>query len=66
MEFCWYVVLDLLLSNDLLHLHQLRLNVGGAASQHVQQSFVHMKAFVLAPVEQRQPQQQQRQGQTDR
>lgn len=51
-ELSLYVVLDFLSFNSLLHSEHLRRAVGEAARKHVEQSVLHMKTLILAPVKQ--------------
>lgn len=53
-ELSGYIVLDFLLHHGLFHRKYLRSGVGEAASEHVEQSVLHMKALILAPAQERQ------------
>lgn len=49
-EFSWYVVLDSLPFKSLLYCMYLSGAEGEAATEHVEQSSLYMKALILAPV----------------
>lgn len=49
-----YIVLDFLLHHGLFQCEYLRSGVGEAASEHMEQSLLHVKALVLAPAQERQ------------
>lgn len=51
-ELSWYVVLHFLSFNSLLHSDHLSRAVREAARKHIEQSILHMKALILAPVQQ--------------
>lgn len=52
-EFSWYVVLDFLPFNSLLYCMYLSGAEGEAASEHMEQSSLNMKALILAPVQEK-------------